>query len=190
MENEDEMLDSQNEQTDSEQSESVSDTQNEEVDVEALKQQNRELFARAKRAEGFTQGADGKWVKQNKPAPKVEEVKSEAPGKAKFSISDLEEAAELLEVPKGARQEVADYAERKGISYSEAKKAPFIKSFIQNYTEELKTAQATQTKNSGRSSSKTNDEKILEDFANGIMPEDPAELSMAQYRERLKKRKN
>ena len=38
-----------------------------EVDVEALKEQNKRLFARAKKAEGFTQDAQGNWVKREKP---------------------------------------------------------------------------------------------------------------------------
>lgn len=38
-----------------------------EVDVDALKEQNKRLFARAKKAEGFTQDAQGNWVKREKP---------------------------------------------------------------------------------------------------------------------------
>jgi hypothetical protein len=39
----------------------------EDVDVEALKAQNKKLYERAKKAEGFTKQSDGSWVKTEQP---------------------------------------------------------------------------------------------------------------------------
>lgn len=38
-----------------------------EVDVDALKEQNKRLYARAKKAEGFVQDSNGSWVKRERP---------------------------------------------------------------------------------------------------------------------------
>ena len=50
-------------------------TLDENSEVTTLKEQNRQLFARAKKAEGFEQDGDGKWVKAQKPEPKTEPKK-------------------------------------------------------------------------------------------------------------------
>lgn|SRR3972149_2377938 len=76
MENENENLDSENEETDKQELE----TTEEEIDtseVIALKEKNRQLFARAKKAEGF-ELKDGKWVKpEPKPEAKTPEKSNE-----------------------------------------------------------------------------------------------------------------
>lgn len=42
-------------------------------DVGKLKEQNKKLFERAKKAEGFEKQPDGSWVKKEKPQPKPQE---------------------------------------------------------------------------------------------------------------------
>lgn len=44
-----------------------------EAKLAALEEQNKKLFARAKRAEGFTQLSDGSWVKKEKPQTIIKE---------------------------------------------------------------------------------------------------------------------
>jgi len=50
-------------------------------DVETLKENNRKLFARAKKAEGFVQDKEGNWVKKPKTAPKPADNASGGDGK-------------------------------------------------------------------------------------------------------------
>jgi hypothetical protein len=56
--------------------ETVNDSTPNVEEVEALKEQNKKLFARAKTAEGFIQDSNGNWVKKEKPQ-KVEATISE-----------------------------------------------------------------------------------------------------------------
>src|SRR3990167_7793016 len=68
--------------------------------AEKLAEQNKRLFARAKKAEGFTLGDDGKWVKktpESKPAP------VEPPNKPEAKTDELDETQ-------------LDYLDLKGIS--------------------------------------------------------------------------
>ena len=78
MENENENLDSQNQEEENTDSENGENQEGEGTDLDALKQQNeklseqnRQLFARAKKAEGFTQDKDGNWIKPEKKEPKA-----------------------------------------------------------------------------------------------------------------------
>lgn len=62
----------------------------EEVDIEALKEQNKKLYARAKKAEGFVLQSDGSWVKRQtqQPITKVAEPQ-------KYNILE-DEVADLI----------------------------------------------------------------------------------------------
>lgn len=75
-------------------------------------------------------------------------------------------------------------------SIAEVKANPYIQNTLRVMAEERKSAQVTQVKPTGRNNSKSHDEKILEDFANGIVPENPEDLAKAQYNERLRQIKN
>ena len=99
MTDETENLDSLNEETETNDSpnvetveETTETTEETQVDdVEALKEQNRQLFARAKKAEGFVL-QDGKWLK-----PKAE-VKAEPP---KEGLSGEEAVDYWMNIGKG-----------------------------------------------------------------------------------------
>lgn len=157
MENETEMLDSSNEQEVDDTS-SDTDTQSE-VDVEALQQKNRELFARAKRAEGF-ELKDGKWVKKEKPAPKVEEVKTETKEEKDLSGDDfyalMEAKVQKVDLPL-----VKQTAKALGLSISEALNHPVTKTVLQNAQEERKSAETANTGSTRKVNTKLNGESLL-----------------------------
>ena len=130
----DETLDSQNEETDQE--DNLETTEDESTpaedsdDVDALKEKNRQLFARAKKAEGFVL-REGKWVKPPKAAPKLEakpEVKEDKPDVAATVNEVLDQRdLEALDVSDSLKKETKDYAKLKGISV----KAAFNSAYIQ-----------------------------------------------------------
>lgn len=164
MENETEMLDSQNEQEVDDTS-SDTDTQSE-VDVEALKQQNRELFARAKRAEGF-ELKDGKWVKKEKPA-KVEEVKTET----KEETMGFKDIRALQDVPDEDVEDVIDWARFKKIPIAEAKASDHIKNLLKTKAEQRKTAQTTNTGSYHRVTTKNSEQAINQRIDKGELKDE------------------
>lgn len=83
-------------------------------------------------------------------------------------------------------EEDVDYlleeAKLRGKSVSELKADPYMKIILKTKAEERKTAEATQTKQTGRTSTnKNNVEKIMENFEQGIVPDDPEEFAKAQH---------
>lgn len=114
-------------------------------------------------------------------------AKAEEPKNENLSLKDIRA---LQDVDDEDVDEVLNFAKFKGISVAEAKVNPVIQALLKTNVETRKSAQAAQVKVSGRSSTKSNDEKILEDFAKGIAPEDPEALARARYNAILKKRKN
>lgn len=167
MENETELLDSQNEET-TEEVVSESDTQSEQDEpsndeVAILKQQNRELFARAKRAEGFTL-QNGEWVKTKpKPKPIVHE-QEEAP--AALSPKDYLALTEN-KVSSDDFDEVMRLSKILGKSVSETLKDKTAKVIIGQRLEERASAQAANTTSNRRT--KSTDENLLENLNKGIV---------------------
>ena len=191
MEQEEEFVNSQNDADPSMDGEGESDTQTDEETVEELREKNAKLFARAKKAEGFTL-VNGEWKKKpvaiSEKAPEKQEPVKEI--KAKFSLEDLDEAAELLEIPKEDRREVAEYASSKGITVSEAKQKPFIVSFLKTQKEERTTAAATNTDKAPKRGGQTTGERVLSDYDKGVLPdteEAGASLAEAQFKQLLNK---
>jgi len=169
MENELENLDSPNEELETDDSTNV-----EEVDVEAIKKENaelkktnQELYEREKKAKGFVRGTDGKWVK---PEPKPVEEKTET--SRKYSLEEIDDITALSSVFKDDRQEVLDYAERKGITPAKALEVPLIKTFLKEQEEFRKSAQTASIGGSKRGSSKTTNEELLRKANQGDIPDD------------------
>lgn len=91
-------------------------------------------------------------------------------------------------------EEDVDYlleeAKLRGKSVSELKADPYMKIILKTKAEERQTALATQTKQTGRTSAtKNNVEKIMENFEQGIVPDDPEEFAKARMAH-LKNRKS
>lgn len=97
-----------------------------------LEEQNKQLFVRAKKAEGFTL-VDGKWVKQSKPAPAVP-----TPTPSTSTVSP----EELRLIAKGLSDELIDQAKAisagKGIPLADALKDPLFTAYQTVQAEEKK----------------------------------------------------
>lgn len=100
------------------------------------------------------------------------------------------EARALNDVHEEDVEEIADYAERKGISLREARKNPYIQAFLKTRSEERTTASVSNTGSSKRNSSKETDDTILENARKGVVgdsKEDIEKLVLAQISARKKK---
>ncbi len=118
-------------------------------DVETLKEQNKKLFARAKKAEGF-EFKDGKWVKpvvEKKPEPKIEPSQELSAkdalllAKANVDIEDVDE--------------VVDFAKYRKITIAEALQNNTLKAILTDSQEKRKTALATQTSGTRKTTAPT-----------------------------------
>lgn len=118
---------------------------------------NKQLFARAKKAEGFVL-EDGKWVKKPQADP---DPKPDLEPKKELSFEDTYSLIEA-KVPRQDIQEVQDYASLKGISVEEALKTGIIKTLLKENQEERKIAEATNVSTSRRQTSKDSPDEILE----------------------------
>lgn len=98
-------------------------------DVEALKEQNRQLFARAKKAEGFIQ-KDGKWIKRDAPVKKVEPtvsaVSSNDDVDARVNAVLEKRELEALDVSDDLKKQIATFAKVSGLSVKQALKSDYI----------------------------------------------------------------
>lgn len=103
-------------------------------DVEALKDNNRKLFARAKKAEGFIK-KDGQWVKKDQPKPKAEAKKPEIVPDDDFDKRMDERLNQrdlnALGLSDEMKKEVQTVAKVNNVSIQEALNLPYIKYRIQ-----------------------------------------------------------
>lgn len=171
-----ENLDSLNEETTEVVAETAEETtpeveETEEVDVDALKAQNKKLYERAKKAE-----AEAKKLKQQ---PKESEPKTDS----NLSLKDIRA---LQDVHEDDLEEVMNYAKFKGISIADAKKDSVVRTLLKNKEEERKTAEATSTGKTKRGVSSLSDEQVVEAAYSG-KEIDPARLAEAQLALRRKK---
>jgi uncharacterized protein YdbL (DUF1318 family) len=146
-------------------------------EVETLREQNKKLFARAKKAEGFVQDKDGNWVKPaTKPQPKPQAQPSE-----KQDGFDLEDVAVLVQkVPvKEDRELVKDYANFKKISLEKALGETVIQAELKDRAEKRQTAEATNTGTQRRGTSKPSPDQVMDRAAKGQLPENPEDLADA-----------
>jgi len=133
MEKEIETIDSPNDETELEVKPEITPEEDEETDSEeviALKDKNRQLFERAKKAEGFIKQEDGTWVKKPKPEPKIEpEVKKsvQAPDLDKLLDEKLEKRElESLDISDELKKEVQTYAKLNKVSIKKALDSDYI----------------------------------------------------------------
>ena len=144
----------------------VPETEEPEETVESLKEKNAQLFARAKKAEGF-ELIEGKWVK-TKPVEKAKPTikKSEAD----LSSKDLY-ALMQAQVPEDDVDEVQRTAKALGVSVSEALKDPVTKAILERRQALRKTADAANTTTARPSNKKVTPEEILKKAEEGIIPD-------------------
>lgn len=155
----------------------------EEQDIEAVRQKakdleekNRQLFARAKKAEGFVL-KDGHWVKpepkpeQKAPAPVTPEAREDIGVRDTIAIMN----AKVHEDDIG---EVMEYAKFKGIPVAEALKSPILKATLAEKAEQRQTAQATTTGRVRSGNVQKSAEAILEKAqSTGEIPDSDADMA-------------
>lgn len=155
------------------------DASQEEKDAyyEKLESSNKQLYARAKKAEGFVQ-KDGKWVKPEKPADANNTQQQPAPSSTAEKLTSLDVYALMdAKVPQADIQDVAEYAAFKKISVTEALTHPLMKTMLAEKAEARRVAEGTATGSARRGSATVSDELLLENASKGIMPEKPEDMS-------------
>jgi chromatin segregation and condensation protein Rec8/ScpA/Scc1 (kleisin family) len=73
-------------------------------------------------------------------------------------------------------EEITNYANYKGISIREALKDNVVKSMISDRTEQRKTAEATNTGSSRRTTNKVSDDSLMQNAKAGRMPESDSDI--------------
>lgn len=131
---------------------------------------NAQLFARTKKAEGFTL-KDNKWVKETKPT----EENSGKSSQDSLSQADLITIARS-NIPDEDLPEVLEYTKLKGITVSEALKSTVVKTILAEKDEARKVAEGTNTGNARRGSAKLSDEQLIANADAGKMPESDEEI--------------
>lgn len=143
-----------------------------------LQDTNKQLYARAKKAEGF-ELVDGKWVKKEKPPviqPKKEPSDTTTISKEKMSQSDLI-AVVKADVPEEDLEDVIEYATLKKISVREALNAPLIKGMLAEKAEQRAIAEGTNTNGARRGNTKISDTELLSNAQKGVMPESEEDMA-------------
>ena len=154
--------------SDDEKSQAVSDKQQELLDEEVsaldAKANKAEEIAnnqkiRAEKAEALAKGS-----KTEKETPKNVNRSLKETVKDAKAIQDLDNDEDI--------DEVMDYAERKGITLTEARKSPFIQSFLQTTKEQRKTAEATSTASNRKSNNSSSAASLLQRATKGELKDD------------------
>jgi len=178
-----------NENANSENSNDTSET-TETEDVEALKEKNRQLFERAKKAEGFIKDDTGKWIKKLQPVKTEIKLEAKKEEHTSFSLGDVY-ALNNAKVAEEDVPEVAEYAKFKNITIAEALKTGVIKTLLAEKVEQRKTAETTNVRNTGRGSTKATGEELLERAqAGGEITSDEDFKKIAIARMQAKKNQN
>jgi hypothetical protein len=152
-------------------------------DLEALREKNKRLFERTKKAE-----AEAKLLKAER-LKKEEKAKVEAkPAEKQDGLTSMD--AILLMGAKVTEKEdielVAEYAKFKGVSIADALKSSIVKAELAEKAEVRATAAATNTGTARRGTSRPTDEQIIANMESGkeVDPE-----ALAEARLNLKKSK-
>lgn len=136
--------------------------------VKKILDQNKQLYARTKKAEGF-ELVDGKWVKK----PKTEEKKQDSTTKDSKDNLTQADLYTLIKanVPEEDLDEVIEYATLKKISVAEALKSNVVKNILATNAETRKVADGTNTDGGKRGNAKLSDTALLANADKGILPE-------------------
>jgi len=166
MPNENENIDSQNDEAqDVENLENTSEelNENESDDVEALKEKNRQLFARAKKAEAKAKESEKKPEPKQQPSEKKESSNLSDDDKKDTRAIVREELQQehldSLDLSDELKKTAKTYAKVEGVSITEALKSPYIK-FRQEEAETKKRNEAAAAGGGGASYARQDPEKI------------------------------
>ena len=160
-------------------------SEEEDDDIESVKEANKRLFARAKKAEGFVLEGD-KWIKKPKVTPKVEPKTFTQPKDsdidklldAKLEKRDLES----LDLSDSLKKEVETYAKVQGISVKKALNSDYI-SFLKEKEEKKEKIDNASLGSKRKATKKDYSEMTASDF-DLKTPEGKAEF--AKYEQHLR----
>lgn len=132
--------------------------------------------------------AIGQKINYRKEAEKLRNVipptKPDVKDNGKAEALNLKDIRALQDVHDDDVDEVVEFAKFKGISIAEAKKTPTMQNLLRAKEEERTTAQAANTGQSKRSSSKASDESLLDKFSKGELPAEDIEKAVRARLER------
>jgi hypothetical protein len=153
-------------------------------DVEQLREQNKKLFERAKKAEGFVKDTSGNWIK--KPKPVVHPPVKPTQQSDNFNLEDV--AVLVSNVPlKEDRDVVKKFAKLENKSLEDALRDPIVRGILKERAEERKTAEVANTSPSRRTTAKVSDEALIQKAEQGDWPDDPEALVEARFNQKKKK---
>lgn len=155
---------------------------------EKLESNNKQLYARVKKAEGFIQDKDGKWVKPSIP-PQRTETRPDDTTKKNTSELSTEDLYFLIkaDVHKDDFEKVTKFAKFEGISVQEALNNQIVKGLLSESAESRKVADGTNVGGGKRGNAKVTDESLVEDANKGIFPENDADMKRLSVLMRKKK---
>lgn len=152
-----------------------------------LQNLNKQLFARAKKAEGF-ELKDGKWVKPVKSDDKTDTEDPKATTDTSKNLSSLDAMVLMRNnIEDEDIEEVVEYANFKKISIADALKSPVLKQVLADRIEARNVAEGTNTGGGRRGTANVSDEALLENARNGKYPESDADLARLTKLRRTKK---
>lgn len=163
---------------------------NDEADPEELKQKNKELYARLKKAQGF-ELKDGKWVK--KPVkPNFEKKPAVVPPKDadidKLLDAKLEKRElEALDMSDELKKEVQTYAKNQGVSIKQALNSKYIK-FLQEEEDRKERTNNASLGGSSRGSRSKKDYSEVRPATSFNMTTPEGRADFAKYREAMKQK--
>lgn len=129
---------------------------------------NKQLYARTKKAEGFIQDADGKWIKP--PADEGKKKTDTTNSKDTMKQSDII-AIIKADIADEDIDEVVEYATLKNISVADALKSSIVKTILAENKEKRETAEGTNTDGAARGNSRVSDDNLMANARKGQMPE-------------------
>lgn len=165
--------------------EAVTEDTGEDEEKVRLRELNKKLFERAKKAE-----AEAKALKEPKP-----EIKPSTPSEKQdgltpmdaiiLSKANLTEQEDIEEV-----MEFVNYKRSKGlkITIAEALKDKTLSGILREREEHRQTAQATSTGGGRRGSTKPSADQIMEDIKKGNLPENPEDAADAYWDSKIKRK--
>lgn len=158
-------------------------------DTEVLKERNKKLYARMKKAEGF-ELKDGKWIKKPKPAfvpkPTVNNNSKEADIDKLLDAKLEKRELEALDMSDELKKEVQTYAKNQNVSIKQALTSKYIK-FLQEEEDKKQRTNDASIGGNRRVSIKKNYSEVQKatDF-DMTTPEGRAEYS--KYKESMKQK--
>lgn len=162
-----ENLDSPNEEQE------TTDSPNSEANTEEYTEREKQLYARLKKAEGFVQDENGKWVKPPKPkAEEKPERHEKQPDKDEHILSYKDTyALQEAKVQVDDVDEVVRFAKFSGQSVAEALKDPTLTAILNTRIEQRKTAQATNKGGGKASTKKVSADELVQNASKGQYPD-------------------